>query len=48
MGAKSFNVFKPSKEIRDLRLLEELETNSLASQRQVSHKLNIALGLAKM
>jgi DNA-binding MarR family transcriptional regulator len=39
------NVFKPSEEIRDLRLLEELERNPIISQRQLSHKFNIALGV---
>ncbi len=44
MLAKSFNVFKPSEEIRNLRILEELEKNPLVSQRDLSHKFNIALG----
>ena len=39
------NVFKPSDEIRDLRLLEELESNPIVSQRELSHKFNIALGV---
>lgn len=38
-------IFKPSDEIRDLRLLEELEKNPLVSQRELSHKFNIALGV---
>jgi ribosomal protein S25 len=45
MVAKSFNVFKPSEEIRDLRLLEELEKNPVVSQRKLSQKFKIALGL---
>lgn len=36
---------KPSGEIRDLRLLEELERNPIISQRELSHKFNIALGI---
>jgi DNA-binding MarR family transcriptional regulator len=39
------NAFKPSEEIRDLRLLEELERNPVTSQRELSHKFNIALGV---
>lgn len=39
------NIFKPSKEIRDLQLLEEFEKNPLTSQRELSHKFNIALGV---
>jgi Mn-dependent DtxR family transcriptional regulator len=45
MLAKSFKVFKPSEEMRDLRILEELEKNPFISQRQLSHKFKIALGL---
>ena len=37
--------FKPSDEIRDLRLLEELEKNPIVSQRDLSHKFGIALGV---
>ncbi len=36
---------KPSDEIRDLRLLEELEKNPIVSQRELSHKFGIALGV---
>jgi hypothetical protein len=36
---------KPSNEIRDLRLLEELEKNPIVSQRDLSHKFGIALGV---
>ena len=39
------NIFKPSGEIRDLRLLEELEKNPIISQRELSHKFGIALGV---
>ncbi len=39
------NFFKPSEELRDLRLLEELEKNPIVSQRELSHKFGIALGV---
>src|SRR5512137_1980195 len=39
------NLFKPSEELRDLRLLEELEKNPIISQRELSHKFGIALGV---
>lgn len=39
------NNFKPLEEIRDLKLLEELEKNPFVSQRELSHKFNIALGV---
>ena len=39
------STFKPSNEIRDLRLLEELEKNPIVSQRDLSHKFGIALGV---
>ncbi len=39
------NIFKPSEEMRDLRLLEELEKNPITSQRELSHKFGIALGV---
>lgn len=42
---ESPNIFKPSGEIRDLRLLEELERNPITSQRELSHKFGIALGV---
>jgi DNA-binding IclR family transcriptional regulator len=42
---KSLNIFKPTEEIRNLNILEELENNPLVSQRELSHKFNIALGL---
>jgi len=37
--------FKPSEGLRDLRLLEELERNPIISQRGLSHKFGIALGV---
>ena len=39
------NLFKPSEELGDLRLLEELERNPIVSQRELSHKFGIALGV---
>ena len=45
MGNQKLGIFKPSEEIRELRLLEELERNPIISQRQLSHKFNIALGV---
>ncbi len=40
-----FTIYKPSDETRDLRILEELERNPIVSQRELSHKFNIALGV---
>jgi DNA-binding PadR family transcriptional regulator len=45
MKNEQTNIFNPSGEIRDLRLLEELEKNPISSQRELSHKFNIALGV---
>jgi DNA-binding MarR family transcriptional regulator len=45
MKIESPNIFKPSKEVRDLRFLEELEKNPIVSQRELSHKFGIALGV---
>jgi len=45
MSTQNFNIFKPSEKIRDLRLLEELERNPIISQRELSHKFGIALGV---
>jgi DNA-binding MarR family transcriptional regulator len=42
---ESPNIFKPSDEMRELRLLEELEKNPIISQRDLSHKFGIALGV---
>jgi len=40
-----FRVFKPSEEIKNLLILEELEKNPFVSQRKLSQKTNMALGL---
>jgi DNA-binding MarR family transcriptional regulator len=45
MTIQNQNIFKPSAETRDLRLLEELERNPIISQRELSHKFGIALGV---
>jgi ribosomal protein S25 len=45
MRNQNQGIFKPSEEIRDLRLLEELEKNPIVSQRNLSHKFGIALGV---
>ena len=45
MNGESANIFKPSEEIRDLRLLEALEKNPITSQRELSNKFGIALGV---
>jgi DNA-binding MarR family transcriptional regulator len=45
MMVESSNIFKPSDGMRDLRLLEELERNPIVSQRELSHKFGIALGV---
>jgi len=45
MNTGSTNIFKPSEGIRDLRLLEELEKNPVVSQRELSHRFGIALGV---
>lgn len=41
----NLNAFQASDELRDLRLLEELERNPVISQRELSHKFGIALGV---
>jgi DNA-binding MarR family transcriptional regulator len=38
-------LFKPSEDMRDLQFLEELERNPSISQRELSKKFNIALGV---
>jgi DNA-binding MarR family transcriptional regulator len=38
-------LFKPSEDMRDLQFLEELERNPAISQRELSRKFNIALGV---
>jgi DNA-binding MarR family transcriptional regulator len=45
MTADNLNVFKPSGEMRDLQFLEELEKNPIVSQRELSHRFGIALGV---
>ena len=45
MIAKDSNIVRPSEEIRTLRLLDELEKNSIVSQRLLSQKFGISLGL---
>jgi DNA-binding MarR family transcriptional regulator len=45
MTADRLNVFKPSEEMRDLQFLEELEKNPIVSQRELSHRFGIALGV---
>lgn len=37
--------YKPGEPLRDLQFLKELEQNPNVSQRELSHKLNIALGV---
>ncbi len=39
------SLFTPPKEIRELNLLQELEKNPVISQRELSHKFGIALGV---
>jgi DNA-binding MarR family transcriptional regulator len=39
------HLFKPSERMRDLQLLEEIEQNPKVSQRELSHKYGIALGV---
>jgi len=39
------HLFKPSERMRDLQLLEEIEQNPRVSQRELSHKFEIALGV---
>jgi DNA-binding MarR family transcriptional regulator len=45
MTNRDFSIFKLSEDIRNLRFLEELERNPITSQRELSHKFNIALGV---
>jgi DNA-binding MarR family transcriptional regulator len=40
-----FDLFKPPQEMRELNLLQELEKNPVISQRELSHKFGIALGV---
>ena len=39
------DLFKPSERMRDLQFLEEIEQNPKISQRELSHKFGIALGV---
>ena len=41
----NLDLFKPPEEIRELNLLQELEKNPIVSQRDLSHKFGIALGV---
>jgi DNA-binding MarR family transcriptional regulator len=45
MPEPSNEFYKPGEPLRDLQFLQELEQNPNMSQRELSHKLNIALGL---
>ncbi|MDI7261092.1 MAG: winged helix-turn-helix transcriptional regulator [Thermodesulfobacteriota bacterium] len=45
MNTDQNNIFKPSDQVRDLRILEELERNPIISQRKLSNKFGIALGV---
>jgi DNA-binding MarR family transcriptional regulator len=41
----NLNRFRPPEDIRELNLLQELEKNPIVSQRDLSHKFGIALGV---
>lgn len=41
----NLDIFRPPQEMRELNLLQELEKNPIVSQRQLSHKFGIALGV---
>jgi DNA-binding MarR family transcriptional regulator len=41
----SLDLFKPPQDIRELSLLQELEKNPITSQRELSNKFGIALGV---
>ena len=45
MVEDSYRLFKPSERMRDLQLLEEIEKNPKISQRELSNKFGIALGV---
>jgi DNA-binding MarR family transcriptional regulator len=45
MGEDNYPLFKPSENIRDFQLFEEIERNPKVSQRELSHKFGIALGV---
>jgi len=42
---RNLDLFKPPQEMRELNLLQELEKNPIISQRELSHKFGIALGV---
>ena len=42
---RNLDLFKPPQEMRELNLLQELEKNPIISQRELSNKFGIALGL---
>jgi DNA-binding MarR family transcriptional regulator len=42
---RSIDLFRPPQEMRELNLLQELEKNPIISQRELSHKFGIALGV---
>jgi DNA-binding MarR family transcriptional regulator len=42
---RNLDLFKPPPEIRELNLLQELEKNPIISQRELSNKFGIALGV---
>lgn len=41
----NLDLFRPPQDIRELNLLQELEKNPVISQRELSHKFGIALGV---
>jgi DNA-binding MarR family transcriptional regulator len=45
MARDSYPLFKPSERMRALQFLEEIEQNPRVSQRELSHKFGIALGV---
>jgi DNA-binding MarR family transcriptional regulator len=45
MAKDDDTLFKPSERMRDLQFLEEIEQNPKISQRELSHKFGIALGV---
>lgn len=45
MAQDDYNLFKPSDSMRDLQFLEEIEQNPKVSQRELSNKFGIALGV---
>src|SRR3989304_46364 len=42
---RNLDLFKPPQEMRELELLKELEKNPIISQRELSNKFGIALGV---